>query len=163
LFVIARNSSFTYKGRAVDLKQVGRGLGVRYVLEGNLRRAGNRIRLTAQLIETETGRHIWAERYDRDITDGFAVQDEITLEVTTAIAPTIADAERRRVLRRPPDSHDAWSAYQRGLWHLSKANPEENRLAQRRFEEAISLDPNASGNYSGLALALMQESGLFGT
>lgn len=163
LFVIARNSSFTYRGRIVDLKQVGRELGVRYVLEGSLRQAANRIRLTAQLIETETGRHIWAERYDRDITDVFAVQDEITYAVTTAIAPAIADAERHRALRRPPDGHNAWSAYQRGLWHLSKANPDENRLAQQRFEEAISLDPNHSGNYSGLALALLQESGLFGT
>ena len=87
LFVIARNSSFTYKGRAVDVKQVGRDLGVRYVLEGSLRKAPNRIRVTAQLVETETGNHVWAERYDRDLADIFAVQDEISEAVTIAIAP----------------------------------------------------------------------------
>jgi adenylate cyclase len=87
LFVIARNSSFTYKGRAVDVKEVGRELGVRYVLEGSVRRAGNRIRVTAQLVEAETSRHVWAERYDRDLADIFAVQDEITEAVTVAVAP----------------------------------------------------------------------------
>jgi adenylate cyclase len=96
LFVIARNSSFTYKGRTVDVKQVGRELGVRYVLEGGLRKAGNRIRVTAQLVEAETGEHVWADRYDRELTDIFAVQDEITEAVTIAIAPAIAAAEHRR-------------------------------------------------------------------
>ena len=90
LFVIARNSSFTYKGRAVDVKQVGRELAVRYVLEGSLRKSGNRIRITGQLVEAETGRHIWAERYDRDLADIFAVQDEITEAVTIAIVPAVA-------------------------------------------------------------------------
>jgi adenylate cyclase len=102
LFVIARNSSFTYAGRAVDLKQVGRELGVRYVLEGSLRKAGNRIRVTAQLVEAETGKHVWAERYDRDLADLFAVQDEITEAVTIAIAPAIAEAEQlARCASRP--------------------------------------------------------------
>ncbi len=121
LFVIARNSTFTYKGRAVDVKQVGRELGVRYVLEGGVRKAGNRIRVTAQLIEAETGNHVWANRYDRDLADIFAVQDEITHALTTALTPAIADAELRRAIRKPPESLDAWAAYQRGLWHLSKA------------------------------------------
>jgi adenylate cyclase len=111
LFVIARNSSFTYKGRAVDVKQVGRELGVRYVLEGSLRKAGNRIRATAQLIEAETGKHVWAERYDRDLADIFEVQDEITEAVTVAIAPAIADAELQRAMRKPPGSLGAWGAY----------------------------------------------------
>src|SRR5207249_2335782 len=93
LFVIARNSCFTYKGRAVEIRQVGRELGVRYVLEGSLRKSGNRIRVTAQLVEAETGNHVWAERYDRDLADIFAVQDEITEAVTIAIAPAVADAE----------------------------------------------------------------------
>ena len=93
LFVIADNSSFTYKGRPVDVKTVGRELGVRYILEGSLRKSGNRIRVTAQLVEAETGRHVWAERYDRNLTDIFAVQDEITEAVTIAIAHAIADAE----------------------------------------------------------------------
>src|SRR5207302_1650784 len=103
LFVIARNSSFTYKGRAVDVKQVGRELGVRYVLEGSVRKAGNRIRVTAQLVEAGTGNHVWADRYDRDLADIFAVQDEITEAVTIAIAPAIADAELQRAVRKPPD------------------------------------------------------------
>jgi adenylate cyclase len=101
VLVIARNSSFTYKGRAVDVKEVGRELGVRYVLEGSLRKAGDRIRVTAQLVETETAKHVWAERYDRDLTDIFAVQDEITGAVTIAIAPAIADAELRRAIVDP--------------------------------------------------------------
>jgi adenylate cyclase len=133
LFVIARNSCFTYrnscftyKARAVDVKQVGRELGVRYVLEGSLRKAGNRIRVTAQLVEAETGNHVWAERYDRDLADIFAVQDEITEAVTIAVAPAIAHAEQQRAMRKPPGSLDAWSAYQRGLWHLSKFSLEGN-------------------------------------
>ena len=156
LFVIARNSCFTYKGRAVDVKQVGRELGVRYVLEGSLRKAGNRIRVTAQLVEAETGKHVWAERYDRDLADIFAVQDEITEAVTIAIAPAIADAEQQRAMRKPPGSLDAWAAYQRGLWHLSKATPDDNALAQKFFQQAIDLDPSFSGAYGGLAMAQNQ-------
>ena len=153
LFVIARNSCFTYKGRAVDVKQVGHELGVRYVLEGSLRKSGNRIRVTAQLVEAETGKHVWAERFDRDLTDIFAVQDEITEAVTIAIAPAIADAEQQRAMRKPPGSLDAWAAYQRGLWHLSKANTDDNALAQKFFQEAIDRDPNFAGGYKGLAAA----------
>jgi adenylate cyclase len=163
LLVIARNSSFSYKNIVVDMKRVGRELGVRYVLEGSVRKAGSHIRVTGQLIETQTATHIWADRFDGDITDVFAVQDEITQAVTTAIAPAIADAERQRALRRPPGSHDTWSAYQRGLWHMSKAAPQDNMLAQQCFADAIALDPNFSGSHSGLALAQMQESGLFAT
>jgi adenylate cyclase len=151
LFVIARNSCFTYKGRAVDVKQVGHELGVRYVLEGGLRKSGNRIRVTAQLVEAETGKHVWAERYDRDLADIFAVQDEITEAVTIAVAPAIADAELHRAMRKPPGSLDAWAAYQRGLWHLSKATPDDNSLAQEFFREAIDLDPTFAGAYAGLA------------
>jgi len=114
LFVIARNSSFTYKGRAVDVKQVGRELGVRYVLEGSVRRAGERVRISAQLVEAETGNHIWAERYDRPLADVFAVQDEISDAVTTAIGPAVADAEMQRAMRRPPASLGAWDLYQQG-------------------------------------------------
>ena len=108
LLVIGRNSSFTYKGRAVDLKQVGRELGARYVLEGSVQSAGERLRITAQLVEAETGAHIWANRYDRDFADIFAVQDEITESVTIAIAPAVADAEQRRAIRKPTESIDAW-------------------------------------------------------
>jgi adenylate cyclase len=163
LFVIARNSSFTYKGRAVDIKQVGRELGVRYVLEGSLRKAGNRIRVTGQLVEGETGNHVWAERYDRDLADIFAVQDEITEAVTVAIAPAIADAERQRAMRRPPDSLDAWGAYQRGLWHLSKFTADDTTRAQEFFQRAIALDPAFAGGYSGLSAAQIQAANTFMT
>src|SRR5437762_11550743 len=148
LFVIARNSSFTYKGRAVDVKQVGRELGVRYVLEGSVRKAGNRIRVTAQLIEAGTSNHVWAERYDRDLADIFAVQDELTQALTTALAPAIAGAEVRRAMRKPPESLDAWAAYQRGLWHLSKATPDDDATAEKFFKQAIDLDPALAGGYS---------------
>ena len=156
LFVIARNSSFTYKGRAVDVKQVGRELGVRYVLEGSLRKAGKRIRVTAQLVEAETGRHVWAERYDRDLADIFAVQDEIAGAVTIAVAPAIAQAELGRAMRKPPSNLDAWAAYQRGLWHLGNATADDNGLAQRLFQQAIDLDRSFAGGYVGLAWALFQ-------
>jgi len=153
LFVIARNSSFTYKGHAVDVKQIGRELGVRYVLEGSLRKSGNRIRVTAQLVEAETGRHVWAERYDRDLADIFALQDEITEAVTIAIAPAIAEAEQQRAMRKPPDSLDAWAAYQRGLWYLGNATAADNELAEKFFQQAIDLDPTFAGGYRGLAWA----------
>jgi adenylate cyclase len=156
LFVIARNSSFTYKGRAVDVKQVGRELGVRYVLEGSLRKAGNRIRVTAQLVEAATGKHVWAERYDRDLADIFAVQDEITGAVTIAIAPAIAHAEQQRAMRKPPGSLDAWSAYQRGLWHLAKFSLAGNALSEKFFQGAIDLDPTFAGGYRGLAFTEWQ-------
>jgi TolB-like protein len=130
VFVIARNSCFTYKGRAVDVKQIGRELGVRYVLEGSIRRGGNRIRITAQLIEAETGNHLWAERYDRDLNDIFAVHDEITEAVATAIEPTIAHIERHRAARKVPENLGAWEAYQRGQWHLSRISAADNETAE---------------------------------
>jgi len=104
LFVIARNSSFTYKGRAVDVKQIARELGVRYLLEGSVRRGGNRVRITAQLIDAVTGNHLWAERYDRELADIFGVQDEITEAVAGAIEPTVAQMERHRAVRKPPET-----------------------------------------------------------
>ena len=161
LFVIARNSCFTYKGRAVDVKQVGRELGVRYVLEGSVRKAGNRIRVTAQLVEAESGKDVWAERYDRDLADIFAVQDEITDAVTVAVAPAIADAERQRAMRKAPESLDVWAAYQRGLWHLSKATPDDDAIAQDLFQQAIDLDPTFAGSYSALALVQLQSAAIY--
>ncbi len=161
LFVIARNSSFTYKGRPVDVRQVGRELGVRYVLEGSVRKAGNRIRVTAQLVEAGTSNHVWAERYDRDLADIFAVQDELTEALTTALAPAIADAELRRAMRKPPGSLDAWAAYQRGLWHLSKATADDDATAAEFFKQAIDLDPTFGGGYSALALYQLQAAALY--
>src|SRR5713101_6001203 len=160
LFVIARNSCFTFKGRAVDVKQVGRELGVRYVLEGGLRKAGNRIRVTAQLVKAETGKHVWAERYDRDLADIFALQDEITEAVTIAVAPALADAEQQRAMRKPPGSLDAWAAYQRGLWHLGKYTRNDDALAEKFLQQAIDLDPTFSGAYGGLAMAQGQAADL---
>src|SRR5579883_2510711 len=161
LFVIARNSCFTYKGRAIDVKQVGQELGVRYVLEGSLRRAGNRIRVSAQLTEGETGKHVWAERYDRDLADIFAVQDEITEAVTTAIAPAIGHAEQQRAMRKPPDSLDAWGAFQRGVWHMMAFTAADVERAREFFQKAIDLDPNFVGGYYGLAGALIQSANIF--
>ena len=163
LFVIARNSSFTYKGRAVDIKQVGRELGVRYVLEGSVRKGGNRMRITAQLIDATSGAHVWADRYDRDPSDIFAVQDEITASVAGIIEPALADAEQQRVLRKPPDSLDAWEAYQRGLWHFNRYSPEENKTALNFFRQAIALDPNFAPGHYGYALALQWEIWHFST
>jgi adenylate cyclase len=134
----------------VDVKQIGRELAVRYALEGSLRKSGNRIRVTPQLVEAETGKHVWAERYDRDLADIFAVQDEITEAVTIVVAPAIDAAERQRAMRKQPESLDAWAAYQRGLWHLSKFSTAENALAQKFFERAIDLDPNFVRGYVGL-------------
>jgi len=156
LFVISRNSSFTYKGRAVDVKAVGSELGVRYVLEGSLRKSSNRIRVTAQLVDAETGNHIWAERYDRDLVDIFTVQDEITEAVTIAVTPAIRNAELQRAARKPTESLDAWAAYQRGLWHFFKLTPEDNILAQGFFQQAIDVDPTFAGGYRGLAMAYVQ-------
>jgi adenylate cyclase len=154
LHVVARNSTFAYKGRAYDIRQVGRALGVRYVLEGSVRTAGGRIRVTAQLIEADSGSHLWAERYERGLADIFAVQDEITEAVTTAIAPAITGAERQRALRRPPANLDAWSACQRGGWHLTLLDAENNAIAERFFRQAIALDPTLPAGYLGLARAL---------
>ena len=154
LFVIARNSTFTYKGQAVDVKQVSRELGVRYVLEGSVRKGGNRVRITAQLIDAISGAHVWAERYDRDLSDIFAVQDEITASVAGVIEPALAEAEQQRVLRKPPERLDAWEAYQRGLWHFNKYAPEENQTAHDFFRRAIALDPNFAPGHYGYALAL---------
>jgi adenylate cyclase len=163
LFVIARNSSFTYKGQAVDVKRVGRELGVRYVLEGSVRKGGNLVRVTAQLIDAISGAHVWAERYDRDIADIFAVQDEIAATVAGVIEPALAEAEQHRVLRKPPERLDAWEAYQRGLWHFYKYGPEENQTAQTFFRQAIALDPNFAPGHYGYSLALFWDFWLYST
>jgi adenylate cyclase len=154
LFVIARNSSFTYKDKVVDIRQVGREMGVRYVLEGSVRKGGNRLRITTQLIDATSGSHVWADRYDRDLSDVFAVQDEITASVAGTIEPALAEVEQQRALRKPPDSLDAWEAYQRGLWHFHKYRPEENKIALTFFSQAIALDPNFAPGHYGYALAL---------
>jgi adenylate cyclase len=154
LFVIARNSSFAYKGKSPDLRQVGRELGVRYVLEGSVRKAANRVRITGQLVDATSGAHVWAERYDRDLADVFSVQAEIAEAVAAAISPAVANAERQRARRKPPGNLSAWEAYQRGLWHLCQTTADDNQAAQEFFRQAIELDPTFAGGYAGLSAAL---------
>jgi TolB-like protein len=153
-FVIARNSSFAFKGRAVDIKQVGRELGVRYVLEGSVRKAGGRVRITAQLIEADTGNHIWAERYDRDLIDIFAVQDEITTAVVAIIEPKLYAAEKQRLERKAPGSLDAWGSVIRALWHLGRLEPSETAAAEAILLQAIELDRNYARAHALLAWSL---------
>jgi adenylate cyclase len=163
LFVIARNSTFVYKSRTVDVKQIARELDVRYVLEGSVRRGGDRVRITAQLIDAETGNHLWAERYDRDPADIFVVQDEITEAVVTAIIPAVARMEQRRAVRRPLESLGSWEAYQRGLWHAGRIGATENEAAKTFFRRAIDLNPNFGPAHAELANAILTEAWLYQT
>jgi adenylate cyclase len=153
--VIARNSTFAYKGKSVDLKEVGRDLGVRYVLEGSMRRAGQRVRITSQLIDTATGTHLWAERYDRDLTDIFAVQDDITSRVAAAIEPALSRAESQRVIAKRPEHMGAWDYCQRGFWHVNKGTASDGKAAYGFFKQALMLDPNLADAHLGLARALI--------
>jgi adenylate cyclase len=157
-FVIARNSTFTYKGRAVDVKQIGRELGVRYVLEGSVRKAGNRIRVTAQLVESESGNHVWAERYDRDLADIFAVQDEITERVVAAIEPELYAAEHIRSQGKPPDSLDAWECVIRALSLIGQGTRDESIEAEALCRRAIAIAPGYGRAHSLLAWALLRRS-----
>src|SRR3954462_5608464 len=141
-FVIARNASFTYKGKPVHMRQVASELGGRYVVEGSVRRSGDRVRITAQLNDTATGSHIWAERYDRDLIDVFAVQDEITDAIVAAIEPQIYAAENFRARRKPPNSMDAWDLVMRALSHYWRVTHQDNVIAQDLLEKAIAIDPN---------------------
>jgi TolB-like protein len=153
LFVIARNSTFTYKGRAVDIRRVAEDLGVRYVLEGSVRRAGNRIRVTAQLIDAESGGHVWAERYDRGIEDIFVVQDEITDMISGTLEPEISAAERDRAQRKLPGSLGAWELYQRGMRHLLRRNREDFTTARALVREALALDPSFATAHAAFAIS----------
>ena len=153
-FVIARNSSFSYKGSSPDVRKVGKDLGVQYVLEGSVRKGGNRVRVTAQLIDATTARHIWADRYDRELEDIFLVQDEISESITTAVAPAFVSAETKRAGRKPPDNLDAWDLAMRGNWHLSHHDKEDNAEARRLFRNALKLDPSSTLALSGFAFAL---------
>jgi TolB-like protein len=141
LFVIARNSTFVYKGRAVDVRQVGRELGVRYVLEGSLRKAGRSLRVTGQMIDASTGAHVWADRYDRSSDDVFALQDEIALSAVGAIAPSIRRAEIERVKRKRTDSLDAYDLVLQAQLDVDSGMPERVRRALVLLERAIELDP----------------------
>lgn len=153
LFVIARNSSFTYKNTAVDVRSVGQQLGVRYVLEGSVRRAANRVRVTAQLIEAEAGNHLWAEKFDRELEDIFAVQDEITQRIVGALQPEIGAAELERARRKSPESLDAWALYHQGIHHLYCYSKADNIEARRLFRQAIKQDDQFAAAHTMLAYA----------
>ena len=141
-FVIARNSSFIYKGKAVHVRQVGEELGAGYVVEGSVRKSGDRVRITAQLNDVASGSHVWAERYDRDAADVFAVQDEITEAIVAAIEPQLYAAENFRVRYKPPSSLDAWGLVMRALSHWGQVSPQDHATAQELLQKAIAIDPD---------------------
>jgi len=152
--VIARASTFTYKGQTVDLKKVGQELGARYVVEGSVRKSGHRVRVTVQLIQANTGHHIMAERYDRDITDLFELQDEITSVIAGAIEPELLKFERERIVERAEHNEDAYQFYQRGMWHHYRQTKADNVEAQALFRRALQIDPQYPQSTAALALAL---------
>jgi adenylate cyclase len=158
LFVIARNSSFQYRGKSVDVRDVARDLGVGHVLEGSIRRAGGRIRITAQLVDAANGNHIWAERYDRELQDVFAVQDEIAAKVVAELAVTLQAHEQERLYRRHTNNLEAYDTYLRA-WRLRNPTRDADRLAERRklLERVIELDPDFAGGYALLSFNLTQE------
>nr|WP_156942044.1 hypothetical protein [Mesorhizobium sp. LNHC220B00] len=151
--MIASNSSFAYKGKAVAVKQIANELGVRYVIEGSVRKPLNRVRITAQLIDSETGAHLWGERYDRPIEDVFAVQDEITDTIIATIEPEISASERERARRKRPEHLGAWEFYQRGMWHLYRRNREDLIAAQSLFQRSSELDPEFASPHAALAVS----------
>jgi TolB-like protein/Tfp pilus assembly protein PilF len=157
LFVIARNSTFTYKGQAVKVADVGRELGVRHVLEGSVRRAGNRVRINVQLIDAPTGRHVWAERYDREMQDIFALQDEITQKIVMALEVKLTQGEQGYLVRKRPDNLEAYDSFLRGWAYYWRFTKETNIQARQMFERAINLDPKFAAAYAGLSIAYLQE------
>ena len=152
--VIARNSTFNYKGQTVDIKKVGQELGVLYIVEGSVRKSGRRVRVTAQLIQTDTGHHIMAERYDRDLTDLFELQDEIAHAVAGAIEPEILKFERERIIERPEHNADAYELYQRGMFHHYRQNKQDNIEAASYFRRALAIDAQYPQAMAALSIAL---------
>ena len=159
LLVIARNSSFQYKGKSVDIRQVGRELGVRYVLEGSIRRAGDRIRISAQLIDATTGAHRWADRYDRKLDDTFAVQDEVTRTIVAVLAVHVNKAETERALAKPPAVWLAYDHYLRAAHALALYNSSFNKVellqARRGLDRALAIDPNYARAHAALSRSSM--------
>ncbi len=154
LYVMARNSSFAYKGKSPDVRQVGRELGVRYVLEGSVRKAGTRVRIVGQLVQTATGAHLWADRFEGDLTDIFQLQDQVTMSVVGAIEPKIRLAETERALRKPTNNLEAYDLVLRGRWTYEPARKESFQEAANLYRRAIALDPNYSLAYALLARTL---------
>lgn len=161
LSVIARNSTFAYKGKSPDIRQVADELGATYVVEGSVRKAGARLRISAQLIDAGTGSHLWAERYDRELEDIFAVQDEITGIIAATIEPELAAIESKRARKKPTENLGAWDCYHLALSHLYKFNKKDNAEAQRLFRRAIELDPEFSSAYSRLSYAIVMSAVYF--
>ena len=156
LFVIARNSSFTYRGRAIDVKQVGRELGVRYVLEGSVRKAGRRVRISGQLIDATTGAHLWADRFDGELADVFDLQDRVTASVVGAVAPRLERAEIERAMRKPTENLDAYDHFLRGMAGIHGWTREANAAAFACFTHAIALDPNFAAAHGMAARCFSQ-------
>ena len=153
-FVIARNSSFAYKGKSPDVRQVGRELGVRYVLEGSVRKAGSRVRIAGQLIDAATGAHLWADRFEGDLTDIFQLQDRVTMSVVGAIEPKILMAEMERALRKPTANLEAYDLVLRGRWAYEGLQRGTSEATVALFHRAIALDPNYALAYALLARTL---------
>jgi adenylate cyclase len=157
LFVIARNSTFLYKGKAVNVEDVGRELGVRYVLEGSVRKVEDTVRITAQLIDATTGGHVWAERYDRDLQDIFALQDEVVARIVAALAVTLTDEEQELLAQDATDNLEAYDYERRGWWYKGKLTKEDNEQARLMFERAIELDPQFASAYAGRGFTYYEE------
>ena len=149
--VISRNSTFTYKGKPVDAKQIASDLGVRYVLEGSVRKAGNRVRITAQLIDADSDYHVWAEKYDREMEDIFDLQDDMTRTIVGILEPELDAVERKLAINKPSENLDAWASYQRGLWHMWNLEKEDAQEALRLLQRAIELDPTFSTAHAYLS------------
>ena len=154
LLVIARNTSFSFRGKAVDVKEVGRSLRVRYVMEGSIRRTGDRVRITAQLVDAQSGAHVWAEHFDRDLSDVFALQDEITQNVAGAIQPRLISAEADRARSKAPENMAAWDYAVRGRWHVLRLSKEDNTEAQRLLREGLALYPDSVSILTFLSYSL---------
>jgi adenylate cyclase len=156
LFVIARNSVFTYKGKPVKVRDVARDLGVRYVLEGGVQRAGSRVRITAQLVDARSGYHIWAERYDREFSDIFAVQDEVTQQIVRALEVKLSETERGLLARAPTGDLGAYDLVLRGEQARKRTTPDANDEARRLFRQALDVDPSYGRAYVGLSWTYLQ-------
>ena len=154
--VISRESTFSYKGMAIDVRQVAKELGVRFVLEGSVRKSGNRVRVTVQLIDAETGHHVWAERYDREMEDIFDLQDEMVRVIASALEPELNAFERERAVNKSPDNLDAWELYQRALWYMWTFEGENIPTAMELFKRASEADPKFAPAYAYYAYCCYQ-------
>ena len=155
--VVARNSSFAFKGQSQDARQIGTDLSARYIIEGSVRKSGNRVRVTAQLIDAETGHHLWADKLDGTLHDIFEIQDEITRRIVSSVEPEMEEAERNKAATKRSSSLSAWDYYLRGRAHLHRITPQDNTEARAMFEKAIELDPHYSDAYAGLAFTYIYD------